>query len=175
MFARFAAIAVLALTLCAGAQAQTAPCASPEHRQMDFWLGAWDVRWDESPSTPAGQGTNTITREYGGCVIQEAFDGGPATNNLIGHSVSVFHAPLGLWRQTWVDNQGGYFALSGGPVGEDFVLVNTRLADAAPHLRMRFEDITPDSLTWRWQASADGGAIWSDSWVIFYTRQADVR
>jgi hypothetical protein len=32
-----------------------------------------------------------------------------------------------------------------------------------------------EGLTWRWQSSADGGATWSDSWVIFYTRQADVR
>lgn len=164
------AAAVLFGAPAASAQ-QQAPCSTPEYRQLDFWVGAWDARWDASASIPAGTGTNTITREYGDCVIQEQFDGGAATGGLIGHSVSVYHAPAGAWRQTWVDNQGGYFALVGGPEGDDFVLVNTRLSDQAPHSRMVFEDIAEDSFTWRWQSSADG-ETWSDSWVIYYTRRA---
>jgi hypothetical protein len=173
--AAFALASVHASAADAAQDAPPAHCPASQHHQMDFWLGTWDVRWDATASTPAGQGTNTITREYGGCVIQEAFDGGPITGGLIGHSVSVFHAPMGQWRQTWVDNQGGYIALTGGLEGADFVLNATRLSDAAPHHRMRFENITPDTLTWRWQRSADGGDTWNDSWVIFYTRKADVR
>lgn len=172
------AAALLALAACATApasaqqqQAQQAPCSGPEFRQMDFWLGVWDARWEASGGTAAGTGTNTITRQYGLCVIQEDFEGGPSTGNLIGHSVSMYHAPARMWRQTWVDNQGGYFALTGGPVGDDFVLANARLSEQAPHQRMVFEDITPNSFTWRWQRSADGQA-WTDSWVIHYTRRA---
>jgi hypothetical protein len=86
--------------------------------------------------------------------------------------VSLYHAPMRLWRQTWVDNQGGYFALTGGPEGDDFVLTNTRINDQMPHQRMVFEDITANSLTWRWQRSTDGGATWTDQWVIHYTRRA---
>jgi hypothetical protein len=138
---------------------------------MDFWLGTWDVRWEASSNQPAGAGVNTITRQLDGCVIQETFDGGPSTSGLIGHSVSTYHAGPGLWRQTWVDNQGGYFALTGGPREDGaFVLNNTRLRDTAPYRRMLFEDIQPNSLTWRWQGSADGEA-WSDLWVIRYTRR----
>ena len=51
------------------------------------------------------------------------------------------------------------------------VLVSTRISDAAPHQRMVYEDITENSLTWRWQRSADGGATWSDQWVIRYVRR----
>ncbi len=152
--------------------AQASPCAAAEFRQMDFWVGTWDVRWDEGGGTPAGSGTNIITREYDNCVIQEAFDGGPATGNLIGHSVSTFHAPLGKCRQTWVDNQGGYFALVGGQEGADFVLTSYRVSDNTPAQRMVFTDLHANSLTWRWQRTADGGATWSDSWVIYYTRRA---
>lgn len=147
------------------------PCSGPEFRQLDFWVGTWDARWDETPGIPAGRGTNTITREYGDCVIQEAFDGGPSTGGLIGHSVSIYHAPVKFWRQTWVDNQGGYFALVGGPQGNDFVLVSSSLVDHKPTRRMVFADIRPDSFTWRWQATTDAGATWSDQWVIFYTRR----
>lgn len=170
-----AALAVLACVGCALAHAQPAaapPCGTPEFRQMDFWVGVWDVRWEAASGIPAGQGVNTITRAYGDCVIQEAFDGGPATGGLIGHSVSTYHAPLQRWRQTWVDNQGGYFALVGGPEGDDFVLVSSRVTDNAPVQRMVFTDITPDSLTWRWQRTPDGGATWADQWVIQYTRRA---
>ena len=153
--------------------AQQRPCAGPEYRQLDFWVGDWDVRWEGSPDQPAGSGRNVITRQLGDCVIQEAFEGGPSTGDLIGHSVSVYHAGPGLWRQTWVDNQGGYFALTGGPTPDGkFILTNTRISETASYRRMVFEDIGPNALTWRWQGSADAGATWTDSWVIYYTRRA---
>ena len=174
----FGALAALALAACATApasaqqQPQQPPCSAPEFRQMDFWVGTWDVYWQATQGIAEGAGTNTITREYGNCVIQEAFDGGPTTGGLIGHSVSTYHAPLRQWRQTWVDNQGGYFALVGGQEGDDFILVSSRIADNTPLQRMVFTDITEDSLTWRWQATADAGVTWSDQWVIHYTRRA---
>jgi hypothetical protein len=171
----FAAIAALAVTACATAeaqqQAQQPPCSAPEFRQLDFWVGAWDARWEAAQGMPAGSGTNTITREYGNCVIQEQFDGGPVVG-LIGHSVSTYHAPTRVWRQTWVDNQGGYFALSGGRVGDIFILTSYQLNTSTPAQRMVFSDITENSFTWRWQSTADAGATWSDSWVIYYTRRA---
>lgn len=175
----------LALASCAnstttalGAAAQASeparPCSRPEFQQMDFWLGKWNVRWDATANQPAGSGTNVVTGEYGNCVIQEKFEGGPTTGNLVGHSVSTYHAGPGRWRQTWVDNQGSYFALVGGPVGDSFVLENTRLSDTAPRLRMVFENIKPNSLTWRWQRSVDG-TVWTDSWVIYYERAAQKK
>ncbi|GAM98579.1 hypothetical protein U91I_02214 [alpha proteobacterium U9-1i] len=172
-----AAAAALALAGCASAQAQTAapappPCTTAEFHQMDFWLGDWDGRWDASPSMPAGQGRNIITREYGGCVIQEAFTGDASTGDLIGHSVSTYDAPSQRWRQTWVDNQGGYYALIGGPEGDDFILHLHRPRDNVLVQRMVFEDITPQAFTWRWQRTPDAGATWADQWVIQYTRRA---
>lgn len=174
MIPRLVCVILLAMAGSASASAQNQPpCSSPEYRQMDFWLGTWDVRWEDAPEfgIKAGNGSNEITRRLGNCVIEENFRGGPTTGELIGHSVSVYHAPLGRWRQTWVDNQGGYFALVGGPEDGRFVLTNSRLSGRAPHLRMVFEDIQADSLTWRWQGS-DDGENWSDRWVIRYTRRA---
>ena len=172
----FCALAAFVWGACAststGAQQQQPPCSAREFRQMDFWLGTWDAYYTPE-TTRAADGQNVITREYGGCVIQEAFDGGPQAQGLIGHSVSTYHAPTQQWRQTWVDNQGGYFALTGGPVGDDFILVNTRINDSMPYQRMLFEDITPDGFTWRWQRSTDAGAPWTDAWVIHYVRRAN--
>jgi hypothetical protein len=172
MRALLTSIAVMAMATNASAQTQqpqSPPCSTPEFRQMDFWVGTWDLYASADRTQPLG--VNVITREYASCVIQEQFTGNPPGQGLIGHSVSMYHAQAGLWRQTWVDNQGGYFALTGGPVGDDFVLTDTRIGESAPYLRMLYEDITPNSLTWRWQRSADAGATWTDTWVIHYVRR----
>ena len=174
-----ALLLVLAALLAGGAttsvmaqSTQQPPCVGAEFHQLDFWLGDWDARWDASPGQPAGQGRNRITRDFDNCVIHEHFDGGPSTGNMHGESWSIYHAPAQRWRQTWVDNQGGYFALSGGmeQTGK-FVLVSYSLQDNTPRQRMVFEDITPTSFTWRWQRTSDNGATWADSWVIHYTRR----
>jgi hypothetical protein len=149
------------------------PCASEEYRQLDFWVGTWDLEWDAG-NGKTGHGTNTITRSpYGDCVITENFDGSPSLQ-FKGMSVSMYHNRYQTWRQTWVDDQGGYFALSGGPKeGGTFELVNTRLGGQGPHLRMIWTDIKEGSLTWHWQGKKTDEDDWADQWVIHYTRRPE--
>lgn len=71
-----------------------------------------------------------------------------------------------------MDNQGGYFALIGGPVGDDFILTSYRINSDTPVQRMVFEDITENSFTWRWQRTQDAGLTWTGAWVIHYKRRA---
>lgn len=71
-----------------------ASCSTPEARQFDYWLGEWDLMWGED-----GKGTNKITKEYDGCVIQEKFDGRPGMD-LKGMSISWYGSKLGKWKQT---------------------------------------------------------------------------
>jgi hypothetical protein len=146
------------------------PCKGTEFRQLDFWLGDWHARWAASPGTPAGQGSNRITRSYEGRVIEEHFDGRPGMH-LMGHSVSVYFAPAKEWRQTWVDNEGGYIDLTGGPDGKGNFVLRTLPRPGTPKAsRMIFTDIIADSFTWRWQKTLDG-RVWTDDWVIHYTRE----
>jgi hypothetical protein len=165
-----AAAALTLVSLPAFAQASAAPppvgCSGPETQQIDFWLGDWDGAWDATPGTPAGTAVNHITRTYDGCVTEEHFDGG----SLKGHSVSVYFAPAKEWRQTWVDNQGSYIDLTGGPDGRGNFMLTTLPKPSGKANRMIFTDIKPDSFTWRWQANTDG-KTWADSWVIRYTRK----
>ena len=156
---------VLAMLPSAAIAAQQPPsCAGAHHRELDFWVGDWNAQWR------GGSGTNHITRSYDGCVIEERFDGGPGMH-LKGHSISTYFVHTGDWRQTWVDNEGGYIPLGGGPDGHGRFVLTTLLAnDKMLRTRMVFEDIRRNSFTWRWQKSADGRA-WSDNWVIHYTRK----
>jgi hypothetical protein len=53
----------------------TKPCSEPEHRQMDFWIGDWDVAIRSRTSLDSDQwaearGTNHVASILGGCVIE---------------------------------------------------------------------------------------------------------
>ncbi len=161
--------ALLALTtFVSSAGAQTpAACSSEEYRQLDFWLGSWNLTWTPTGAGDTGKGSNDITLTLADCVVQESFKGG----GTIGHSVSMYHAPPKKWRQTWVDNTGGYYALVGGPDEEGFRLDMTRISDKSPYMRMIWRNIEKDSMDWHWQRSQDKGSTWEDSWVIHYVRQ----
>ena len=147
------------------------PCQAEQYRQMDFWVGDWDLTWKNQDGSEA-KGNNLITKDVlGDCVITENFNGAPG-NTLIGISHSTYSAPHKLWRQTWVDNQGGYFSLYGGPQDDrTFILDMERLNDKGPFSRMVFEEIKDDSLVWRWQGKKGEADDWADQWVIHYARK----
>ena len=135
--------------------------------ELDFWLGAWTCTWS------GGHGTNRLTRILDERVILEEFDEiapGDATE-LHGRSWSVYEPKLGLWRQTWVDDQGGYYDLVGEVVEGCFAFVR-----AAPELgprarqRMVFRDVAADRFRWTWELSRDDGETYATRWEIDYRR-----
>jgi len=167
---------LIAMNTCASAQTPTAapppPCSSAEYRQLDFWVGDWDGVWDNGDGT-TGHARNRITRdEFGACVIYEHFTAD--AGGLSGMSISTWVPRLKQWRQTWVDDKGGWFNFVGGPMtGPDgvFYFENVRESEGTPIQRMVFQDVTPDAFTWRWQAKVHPTDPWIDRWVIKYTRR----
>lgn len=151
------------------------PCNSPEARQLDFWLGEWDLSWPaEQTGGESGEvmaGLNRITRLFDDCVIEENFTTDDA--GFRGHSVSVYDETSGVWRQTWVDSAGGYLVFTGSFDGETMEL-RTEPAERDGETvvrRMVFSDIGEDALKWSWQGSRDGGETWNDLWNISYRRR----
>jgi hypothetical protein len=142
------------------------PCSSPEARQLDFWIGEWDLSWGED-----GKGTNVIKAIYDGCVILENFDGTPSMP-LKGMSISTYSPISGQWNQTWVDNSGGYLDFSGGLEGEKMILSrNFNRNEKDIHQRMVWYNISNDQLDWNWERSDDGGSTWKVMWKIHYQRR----
>lgn len=165
---RLVAVGLVLFSWSASAQA---PCVSPEHRHLDYWVGEWDLVWNAGPDS-LGRGTNSITMSHGGCVIEERFED---VSGFVGHSLSMFDARSGQWRQTWVDNQGSYLLFTGQAREDGTLELRT-----APFVnrggvtqinRMIWQDVSDDALTWRWQQSLNEGETWSDAWVIEYTRR----
>jgi hypothetical protein len=135
--------------------------------ELDFWLGDWTVTWD------GGGGTNRLERILGGKVIHEQFEGLAAdgSGDLHGQSWSVFEPARRLWRQTWVDDQGGYFDLVGDRVEGWFAFVR-KAPERGEQARQRmvFRDVQTDRFRWTWELSLDGGATWAVRWEIAYRR-----
>ena len=137
-----------------------------ELRQFDFWLGEWDLTWGED-----GRGTNVITAVLDKRVIQEQFDGTPATP-LQGLSVSTYNTQLGKWQQTWVDNQGSYLDFVGEFAAGKMILSREATLAGQPILqRMVWYNIAEQSLDWNWERSTDGGETWQIMWHIHYQRK----
>ena len=148
----------------------TAPCASAEARQFDFWVGEWELTWPGSGSNPEGKGHNSITKSFDGCVIQESFDG-MQSMPLRGMSVSVYNARKKIWQQTWVDNEGSYIDLTGAFDGKQMLLTSESVNPKGEKMwhRMIYKNITPESFDWSWESSKDG-KTWQVAWPIHYIR-----
>lgn len=152
--------------------AQTKPCSEPEQKQFDFWVGEWDLRWPGNNPGDTAHGTNSVRRVLGGCVVEENFSGGDATN-LRGQSVSLFDASAGRWKQTWVDNEGGYLDFAGEFKDGQMILWRkaTRPDGTKALQRMVFKNIARDEFDWSWEGSKDGGKTWTVVWPIHYKRR----
>ena len=133
---------------------------------IDFWLVDWTCSWE------GGGGRNHVTRELGGHVVVERFES-LTPERWSGMSVSVFDERRG-WRQTWVDSTGNYWALHGSPHAEGFSFSVTEEEDGREmEKRMVFSSIEADTFDWRWERSEDGGATWTQHWVIHYRRATE--
>ncbi len=138
-----------------------APPAGPESGRLGFWVGEWTLTWD------GGSGRNVIRELHGGRAVLETFCADPP-EELRGNSISVWDARHGCWAQTWWDNHGSVFQLTGDFAGADLVLTTAPESDGSAY-RMTFAGITASSLEWEWARSTAGGEF-EPMWAIHYQR-----
>jgi hypothetical protein len=133
-----------------------------EAHAFDFFVGSWDARWD------GGTGRSEVRWTLREHVLEERFNGRPV--GLEGLGVSVYDPAATLWRHTWVDDAGGYFAQTGGRAGERIVLTTPPLPGEQLR-RTVFCNIAPDGFDWLWEGSGDGGRSWVELWRLRYDRR----
>jgi hypothetical protein len=145
------------------------PCAAPEYRQFDFWVGVWEVRDPEG----ALAGTNSITPILGGCVLEESWKG---DGGMSGHSYNTYVPARGQWHQTWVDDQGGFLQLDGKYSDSRMVLSSAEVPSRrepgvmVTH-RITWERLAEGKVRQVWQASKDQGRSWSVVFDGTYSRK----
>ena len=155
-----------------GQAAAPPPCEEPENKQLDFWVGEWALSWPGQNGGAGGHGSNSIKRVLDGCVVEETFSG-ESSMHLRGRSLSIFDAHAGSWKQTWVDNEGGYLDFVGGiKDGQMSFWRTSKQPDGAPvMMRMIWRNVRADSIDWSWESSKDGGKSWQVVWPIHYQRK----
>ncbi len=153
-------------------QASPNPCTIAEQKQFDFWIGEWDLTWPGKKAGRVGHGTNSIKRILDGCVVQERFSA--QQDHLRGTSVSTYDSRAGKWKQTWVDNEGGYLDFVGELNEGQLILQREAIRkDGTKTLqRMVWKNISANELDWSWEGSRDGGKTWQVQWPIHYKRKS---
>lgn len=148
------------------------PCAAPEQKQLEFWVGEWDLSWPGQKQGETDHGTNSIHRMLDSCVVQENFSGENAMH-LRGMSVSLYDMRARKWKQTWVDNEGAYLDFTGEFKDGQMILARDAVRTDGTKIiqRMVFKNITPKEFDWTWEASTDGGRTWQVQWPIHYKRK----
>ena len=148
------------------AQTPAAACTAGQHRQFDFWIGVWDVH--QAGGKLAGR--NTITRAYGGCVIEEHYVG---ARGYAGGSLNIYDASRDRWHQTWVDN-GGLLLELDGAFRDGKMVLDGETVDSAGTVqkqRITWEPLPGGKVRQHWQQSTDGGGSWSTLFDGTYTRR----
>ena len=149
------------------------PCTTlPESRQLDFWLGEWEVRVSEGrPNAGALVGTSHEEKVEGGCVLVEVY---AQPDGFSGRSLNFFDATVGRWRQTWADATGGVTELTGvfrdGAMrleGESHTAAGTRVLR-----RMTLAPLADGRVRQTSESSYDEGATWSPAYDYTYVRRS---
>ena len=134
----------------------SAPCAAPEYRSFDFFVGDWDTFDFDNPSKPVAR--NRVTRILDDCVVLEDYQD---TDGLHGQSFTIYDESRKVWHQTWVTNRGSLLTIEGNMRDGEMALEGEdRTADGKErHVRGIWK---PVSVGVRETAvtSVDGGKTW---------------
>ena len=141
-------------------------CATPEHRQFDFWVGEWDVyRTSGGPQVARSR----IERLYEGCAIRENWmplQGGP------GGSLNSWLPDRGKWVQTWADSSNSYAVFEGGMDGQSMVLTGVwkgaKGPGSAPLVRMTYTPLEGGAVRQFGETSDDEGQTWEPYFDLTY-------
>jgi hypothetical protein len=144
------------------AQPPARPCAGPEHRQFDFWIGEWSV------TGAAGQhaGDNTIKAVAGTCALSESWRGAKGGE---GFSYSAYDSLRKTWHQTWVDKDGLVLLLDGGL--QDGKMVLSGMTGTTLN-RVSWEPRKDGTVRQLWETSADQGKTWQTAFDGLYRRKS---
>ena len=170
---------ILALTASAmlprSAPAQQAPdperCRNqPEWRQLDFWIGTWDV---VHPEEGRPLGVNVIEPMLNGCALMENWT---AARGGTGKSLNFYDPQRRTWRQVWVDAFGNVLDYRDGEFRDGAMRFSGITIDPAGDTtlqKLTFHHVAADTVRQVFESSKDGGATWSMDWAGIYIRRPE--
>lgn len=139
---------------------------NPNSRQLDFWLGNWNVAFPGIPSSA----TSKVYLDLDKCLLVESWDGGKGHT---GKNFLAFSPDDNRWHGMFADNQGRVHIFEGkiekgsaeftgpsrGPNGEN--VLN----------RIKVRRVSDTQVQQSWEKSTDNGATWALEFRGEYSRQ----
>lgn len=140
------------------------PCLSrPENRQLDFWVGEWDVY-----ANGRKVGESSITMANGGCAIHESYT---TPGNYTGQSINFYNPLDHKWHQYWVASTGGVITFDESDQDDGMLqFTGTAIApDGKVSLnRMTFSENGDGTVRQLIEVSNDNGKTWSTGFDGLY-------
>jgi hypothetical protein len=141
------------------------PCASrKEHRQLDFWIGEWQVHATDGSMA----GRNSITLGNGDCWIHEHWTSTIAGQ---GESFNYYNPTNKRWHQTWVDDQGEIAEFDGEFRDGAMRLEGYRQGPGGSRVpaRLTLTPLSGGRVRQLGENSNDGGKTWTVLYDLMYT------
>lgn len=164
---------ILMLVTAGAAQAQQTPpkfgCDdAPATRQLDFWVGEWEVR---VTGTTNVAGSSSIQLINGSCTVLENWTGG---RGGVGKSFNFYNPSTKRWHQTWVDNAGGVTFFTG-----EFRDKAMRFDDgehinrdgSVSKVRLTFFHVAADTVRQLGENLGADGKTWQTGYDLTYVRK----
>jgi hypothetical protein len=157
----------------ANADSMRTPCRfHPVRKQLDFWIGTWDVHpWAQPGATGPLLGTNVIEPQLDHCVLLEQWTG---TRGGTGRSYNWFDSNLGNWRQLWIASNGGTLDYSQGEFRDGamrFRGFTTGPSGQRIERRLTFFHLHADTVRQLFENSTDSGRTWTPGFDGRYIRR----
>jgi hypothetical protein len=148
----------------ASAAADTPAAANAESRQLDFWVGNWNV--GAPGSSPNAM--SVVHLELDKCLLIESWDGGRGRK---GENIFAYSADDKSWHGMFTDNRGRVHVLTGKEIKPGLVeFTGTSGADQMD--RVRVIKISDESVVESWDKSTDHGTTWKTEFRGEYSRKS---
>jgi len=152
------------------AQSQKTPCnTNPSYRQLDFWIGEWDVYGLNGKKA----GDSKIEMILDSCIILENYK--TANGNYSGKSFNTYNVTTKQWQQTWVDNVGGTLEYLEGRYENNQMTFLTKpfnfSKDTIAIRKLSFYNLASDKVRQHFEITKDNGVTWKTEYDLEYRRR----
>jgi hypothetical protein len=160
--------------LLASLKDRTEPCRNgtknPEFRQLDFWIGEWDVFNAANKQQVGDSSVQLILKD---CVVFENWKARGGFGE--GKSFNKYNPRIRKWEQFWVADSGGttHYVGEGKPGEVQYFGEGATPQGAAFTRRLTFTKLENDRVRQFEEISSDGGKTWSVGYDYLYVRKAN--
>lgn len=150
--------------------AQPVNCETePMNRELDFWIGDWDVYANGQLA-----GRNRIEPTLDGCALTERWTSARGSSGVSLNWVDRSTEATPRWRQLWVDASGQTLDYTHGEYSDGAMRFQGRTLgeEGEPVLqRLVFVNVAPDTVRQQFSSSRDNGESWEPGWEGLYVRR----